>query len=490
MQELSLFYFGQDESFRQLLTPVAEELKISLKTFFTPNFSDLSLDVAHLILLDECFCEFYQEIRARASALVILVLSEPNPAIPEGIDDILLKNLPPQLLKHRLGFYREILRTPQGRGTGNLARKNHDLNRQIALLHKQLSRIDTDLHIQNEVLAKINQISQLSRQINCLDSEQIATVCIELIPRLIAARFASLYSFDPDNNVLHLLRHNHPYMIDRMVVLEQHPRSPMSHAIVEKKILLIRDFQEWSDKGDKIITRLFNRNYQTNSCLIAPLQSSGNILGILNFADKIGAESFDATTDLPPVQLLCEIIGSALSNIKLYEEVKKQARTDGMTGLVNHRTFYDELDKEINRSRRYGNLLSLIMIDLDDLKHVNDQFGHRAGDAVLMHVADQIRSCIRETDIPARYGGDEFAIILPNTSLSDAMIVAQRLLDQVSAEPLRIGKRRHRVTVSIGLGQYRPDYSIEDFMNQTDGALFEAKTTGKGRIHIFEYNPH
>jgi diguanylate cyclase (GGDEF)-like protein len=274
-----------------------------------------------------------------------------------------------------------------------------------------------------------------------------------------------------------------------MVALSENPRSPMATAVRQKRLLLIRDFGEWGTREKQSVVRLFDRNYQSNSCILAPLLSGENILGVLNLADKIGGLCFDTAADLPPVQLLCEIIGSALSNIRLYDEVHKQARTDGMTGLVNHRTFYDELDQEISRSRRYGSSLSLVVIDLDDLKRFNDDHGHRAGDAVLMHVAHQIRQCVRETDVAARYGGDEFAIILPNTSLTDAMTVAQRLMHMVRSQPVRVGKHRLNASVSVGIGQYRAGLSAEDFMNQSDAALLAAKTSGKNRIHVFEPTP-
>ena len=204
----------------------------------------------------------------------------------------------------------------------------------------------------------------------------------------------------------------------------------------------------------------------------------------MNLADKTDDTIFDSAKDLPPVELLCEIIGSAMANIKLYEKVHRQARTDGMTGLINHNTFYNELNKEVTRSCRYGGNLSLIMIDLDNLKKINDEYGHRAGDAVLLDVTRHITYCIRETDIAARYGGDEFAIILPNTSLSDALIVAQRILEMVAGNPVTIDNQQINASISIGLGQFQSNHTTEDFMRESDTALLEAKNTGKNRIHI------
>ena len=362
--------------------------------------------------------------------------------------------------------------------------KNRILAEKVSTLQQKLDRVGNNLTIQERIIDKINQISQLSRQINCLDLERIASVCIEQIPQLISASVASLYTYDSQKKVLHLLRHNHPYSIAKVFVLAEHPQLPMSLAIKEKKLLLIKDFSEWECRKQTAVTRPFARNYNSNSCIIAPLMSGQRILGVLNLADKIDGNAFENNVDLPPVQLLCEIIGSAMSNIELYEEVQKQALTDGMTNLLNHRAFYDVLDKEVNRTQRYGNNLSLLMIDLDSLKQINDQHGHRAGDAVLLHVAEQILACIRDTDVAARYGGDEFAIILPNTSLSDAMHLAERMAKKISRKPVRTNNKELNVSVSIGLGQYSQYQSVEDFMNKTDAAMFNAKTAGKNRVHV------
>ena len=255
-------------------------------------------------------------------------------------------------------------------------------------------------------------------------------------------------------------------------------------AVREKKLLLIKDFAAWPPKIDQDIPRPFMQNYRSNSCIISPLLSGDTVIGILNLADKLDEPVFDQSADLPPVQLLCDIIGSAMANINFYEEVRKRARTDSMTELLNHRSFYNELDREVSRVRRYGGSLSLIMVDLDELKTINDLHGHRAGDAALVHVAEQIRYCIRGTDSAARYGGDEFAVILPNTSLVDATIVAERLVSLVATKPIEFGEHNLRISVSVGLGEHKRDASVEDLMNNTDKALMTAKNSGKNQVHV------
>jgi diguanylate cyclase (GGDEF)-like protein len=496
-----ILYFGKDENFKRALSTSAATLGISFQDFsrlsdFSSQFQD-----PYLIILDADAGIKYSDLQWNflpdTTALLIIAAQDPKQAetilqkddFSANITDVFIKSYQSRMLTKKLDFYltsSSLSPTPnEPHNAIRLESTIHDIQPRVEQLHQHLQQADFQLGAQKKVLEKIRQVSRLSRRINCLDLDAIASICIEEIPTLIASRFASLYQFDPDKEILHLLRHNHPYPIDRLVVLTEHEESPMAAAINMKKLLVIKDLAALADTHDLTVNRLFARNYRSNSCVIAPLLSGDNILGVLNLADKIDAPCFESTNDLLPMQLLCDIIGSAMSNIRLFDEVQRRARTDSMTQLYNHRAFYDELEKEVRRSRRYGGNLSLIIIDLDNLKQINDQHGHRAGDAVILHTAAQISRCIREFDIAARYGGDEFAIILPNTHLQDAVTVGQRLLQMVSEIPVELDRLLLTASVSVGVCQYHGD-SIEEFMNNSDAALFEAKTAGKNCIHIFD----
>jgi diguanylate cyclase len=126
------------------------------------------------------------------------------------------------------------------------------------------------------------------------------------------------------------------------------------------------------------------------------------------------------------------------------------------------------------------------MVDVDNLKNINDAYGHRAGDKVIKQIGRKIRECIRQIDTPARYGGDEFAIILPNTSLGDATVVAERMVDSVSRSPIAWKKEQIGLSISVGLGQYDADASPEDITSRSDQALYTAKQAGKNTVRVFE----
>lgn len=157
---------------------------------------------------------------------------------------------------------------------------------------------------------------------------------------------------------------------------------------------------------------------------------------------------------------------------------------DGLTGLYNHRYFQEQLRYELSRARRYRRALSLLILDLDYFKHFNDQFGHRQGDLLLQDIARFLQASVREADTVARYGGDEFAIILPETKHDEALAFARRLRESFEARgfggTLATGKH---ITLSIGLEVFPSDArTAEELIELADQALYRAKRAGRNRV--------
>jgi diguanylate cyclase (GGDEF)-like protein len=173
----------------------------------------------------------------------------------------------------------------------------------------------------------------------------------------------------------------------------------------------------------------------------------------------------------------------ALENARLHDVVQRQAITDDLTGLVNRRRFKEALEAEIERARRFGEPLAIILADLDDFKRINDLFGHQVGDVVLRSFADLLRSHVRDADVAGRIGGEEFAILLPGTEASEAARVAERMRDSLGGLKLPVsdGQAVH-MTSSFGIAQLGPGDSADDLLRASDEALYRAKSEGKNRI--------
>jgi diguanylate cyclase (GGDEF)-like protein len=179
-------------------------------------------------------------------------------------------------------------------------------------------------------------------------------------------------------------------------------------------------------------------------------------------------------------------------------KLEEQSVTDGLTGLKNRRFFDERLHEEFRRAQRYGDTLSLIMIDLDHFKDVNDRHGHPAGDVVLRDAAALIRASIRDPDICARYGGEEFAVILPKTHMTGALAVAERIWKELGNKEYVVAAngapapRKVRVTASLGIAFY-PSKDIssgELLVRFADQALYNAKRSGRNSICLYQAQPY
>ena len=159
----------------------------------------------------------------------------------------------------------------------------------------------------------------------------------------------------------------------------------------------------------------------------------------------------------------------------LYSETKYLTITDGLTGLYNRRYFQQALDREFARAKRYNTDLSLAMFDIDHFKKLNDTYGHQFGDKVLAEIAKIIKASLRRTDYVTRYGGEEFVVILPETSLERTAIPIERLRKHIEQEDFRYGETPVRVTVSIGIANITPSVvSEKDLLKRADMALYTA----------------
>jgi diguanylate cyclase (GGDEF)-like protein len=215
-----------------------------------------------------------------------------------------------------------------------------------------------------------------------------------------------------------------------------------------------------------------------------PMISRDTVLGLIHVRAQ-GLDQSLSEANLRFFEMMASTAANALRNAQLFEEVEHRARTDFLTELPNHRFFQTTLSTELARAQRHNHPLSLLIIDLDFLKEVNDRFGHPSGDMVIRSVANTIRSSCREFDFAARYGGEEFTVILPETPLSGAVSVADRIRERIAAEQFPgIGS----ITASVGISNYPANaLNKEDLIRVADQALYVAKNGGRDRVAHFNY---
>jgi len=229
------------------------------------------------------------------------------------------------------------------------------------------------------------------------------------------------------------------------------------------------------------VTVIGDETRVVQSMLVVPIILQDKVIGALS------AQSYssNAYTDdhLRILTIIAHQAAIAIDNAKLYEQTLDMALTDSMTGLANARSFHQALEETIQRASAKPTEISLIMIDSDCLKLINDRFGHLAGDEHIYHLSEVIRDNIRAGDVVARYAGDEFMVLLPNTPANEARIIAHRIVQAVRMRECRFGCNNVRITASAGVASYPRDASTaEELIRAADAAMYRAKHAGKDQV--------
>lgn len=220
------------------------------------------------------------------------------------------------------------------------------------------------------------------------------------------------------------------------------------------------------------------------SFLSVPLRAKGKLLGAMNFSRT--EKSAFSPGEIRLAEALSAQASLAISNARLYAQTLELSNTDPLTGIANRRQLYVRLEQELSRSLRFGDELSVLMVDLDLFKSVNDAFGHSTGDSVLRGVALTLLRNVRKVDLVARYGGEEFCVVLPRITKLEALEVAEKLRRAVASAPLAgpNGQPSLRQTISLGVASFGVDATdLAQLIEKADAALYEAKREGRNRVH-------
>jgi len=293
---------------------------------------------------------------------------------------------------------------------------------------------------------------------------------------LLGARVATLAVPDPDGRRL------------TIVATEGYPLALVSHLkILPGSGILGRVFQSRRPLRVEDVSKIpglqRRPRYRTNSLMALPIRAGQDIAGVLSLSDRCDGVPF-TSQDMSAARSLAASTAIALTRERVRlqaESLAHAAAIDPVSGLFNRRYFHVRIDEELQRAQRHNMPLGLLMIDLDDFKQVNDTYGHLVGDMVIRETAEIIRRSVRLFDVCTRFGGEEFAIVMPGSGTESAGAVAERIRQRIQAyrsadiEGLRI-------TASVGVAVSLHEMSVQDLISSADQALYLAKRAGKNIV--------
>ena len=310
---------------------------------------------------------------------------------------------------------------------------------------------------------------EITRSISSsLNTQEVLYLIVTRLSQVFDARDCSIVRVDSQTRTA------------KMMVKSAEPKLPETSVDLEQYPELLQAF----DTREIVFVPSLTRGGTTHSAVAVPMRVKNNVLGVIYL--RLNRNWLKITEgDDRFFRVMSATAANALRNAEMFEEMEHRARTDFLTGLPNHHSFQTTLSTELGRAQRHNHPLSILIIDLDSLKEVNDKFGHPTGDMVIRAIAETICRGCREFDVAARYGGDEFTVILPETPLEDARVVAERIRKMISDYNFPgVGT----ITVSIGVSNFPVNaLGKEDLIRFADQALYVAKNNGRDRVTYFNY---
>jgi len=318
---------------------------------------------------------------------------------------------------------------------------------------------------------------RLTRLLGRVDG--VGNVCqlvVRHVARCVHSRFAAFAIPTGDDQLAIVATHGYP--LDLVKMLRITPGAGVIGSVYEKGTPILVD-------DIRTVPGLHRRpRYRTNSFIALPISAGSEVLGVVCVADRLDDQAFDRG-DLSNLRTLTAPAALALARERARldaDEFARAAVMDPLSGLFNRRYFHERLEEEVDRSRRQNTSVTLLMIDIDNFKSINDRFGHLAGDVVIRGVGDILKRSVRRFDLCTRFGGEEFAIVMPGSGPENSVPVAERICQRIEAfRPSDAGLGELRVTASIGMAVAQ-GIPGRELIARADQALYTAKKAGKNRV--------
>jgi diguanylate cyclase (GGDEF)-like protein len=358
-----------------------------------------------------------------------------------------------------------------------------DTLRLLTILADQAASAFAETELMTEatrLAAELRQLLDMSSALSrSLDPRQVADLIADHLARAVGADEAQISDWDRANDRLRTLGCYPVSTRDGMDDFYPLGDYPLTRQVLESGQIEVVDAD--LPDADEAEVRLL-RHDGLRGLVMLPLVVNDQVIGLVELASKGRPSSEPGRITL--ARTMAHEAAMALENARMYETARSLADRDPLTGFFNHRYLQERLAEEVVRASRTHQPVSVIMLDIDDFKLVNDSFGHQYGDRVLVHVATLIRSVLRSSDVPARYGGDEFAAILPDATADGAARVTARLLRAFAESPFTAdGRQPLSVGVSIGVAAYPVDArSANDLIAVADARLYVAKSDGGNQV--------
>lgn len=362
-----------------------------------------------------------------------------------------------------------------------------------ALKDAEIYRLkNIELRQKSEELEESNRnitlIGEIGQKITAtLDVETVLDIVYENVSGLMETNLFGVGLYEEQKNA-----------VEFRLIIENGERLPLFESIVgdgEGYIgscirshgeIVVNDVQE-DDKRFARMNRVVTNGMTPRSLIYYPLILAGRVIGVMT-VQSYHPNAY-TRNNVETMRALGAYVAVALNNSRTSEELRRKAKelehlskTDPLTALYNRRYIIEKMEEERSRFRRYGKKFSLIIVDIDFFKRVNDAWGHDCGDYVLVETAKQLKSLLREQDCLARWGGEEFLILLPETDADGAEVLAERLRQSIEEKTFEYRKKRVAITLTMGVCEYAENISVDEAIRKADNALYEGKNRGRNCV--------